>query len=809
MNKRPTLIAAASMLGGTILILYDQWICLLVPALLLPFIFYRRNAKPALILLAVVILSFIGGVILSSVHQRAYYSVYRTINGSDTVTIHGRLTRKEYTSHGIMNYLSLQGHRSIIVIFTTDSDTCTIGSQIIITGTPEEPESQMNPGCFDQKAYYRSQSVVSRIKDASCTTAKKKQFSVFELLYLLKYQLLAVFTAALPGEEGSLLASLSIGTKSLLDSDVKELLTNAGLSHILAISGLHISIMGDMIYKTLMRLKLSVKPAAIISFIFVFFYSHSISDSVSAERAVIMYMFFILSKLFIEKTDTLTSLSFAAMYICMTDPLAITGAAFVMSFAAVLLIAVLAVPACNCYRTFTDLRWENAHKKIKDNRHKPSFMEDMAASILFSFCIQISMGGISARYFYTFPLLSCILNTVVLPFLPFLIIAGLTGGFIGLFCLPAAKIILFPCHMILYWYELSSAAYAKIPLSNIVTGKVSTMNTVICLLLVLTISVILRRQNRRLFTTRFTKRVWAKIRLFPVFGDKKVTMHVASLSCAIIILLSIPHHKDSFAMLAVGQGDGLILTSSDGKCFMYDGGSTTEYDIGKNILLPSLKYRGISSVEGWFLTHLDDDHISGFTELAAKNYPIRNLYLSSKIPHDDKYAMIVRLCHDHDIRINYLDGKDKLSCRLFTIETLFPDSTSDFEGPNENSLVTLITMNWKNDTCTKIIETGDIGEEQEKYILEKYSARLKRNSHDMLVLKSAHHGSNYSNCSEWLSAIEPDLTLISAGKGNRYGHPGQDTIQRLKDARLRYLCTMYAGQISLLPSSRYRCHISH
>jgi competence protein ComEC len=117
-------------------------------------------------------------------------------------------------------------------------------------------------------------------------------------------------------------------------------------------------------------------------------------------------------------------------------------------------------------------------------------------------------------------------------------------------------------------------------------------------------------------------------------------------------------------------------------------------------------------------------------------------------------------------------------------------------------------MNWKDGSRTRIIETGDIGEDQEKYILEKYSARIRKSSHDTLILKSAHHGSNYSNCSEWLSGLQPDLVLISAGAGNRYGHPGGDTLSRLNDTGLKYLCTISTGQISLLPSGRYQCHIS-
>ena len=217
---------------------------------------------------------------------------------------------------------------------------------------------------------------------------------------------------------------------------------------------------------------------------------------------------------------------------------------------------------------------------------------------------------------------------------------------------------------------------------------------------------------------------------------------------------------------------------------MIDGGSTTDISVAKNVILPSLKYRCISSVEGWFITHMDDDHVNGLIQLLEKNYPVNTVYLSKHIERDDKLERLKNLCEQNNTKITYLESSDTLSCKYFTVETIFPDKKSDFSGANENSLVTLVTMNWKDGSRTRIIETGDIGEDQEKYILEKYSARIRKSSHDTLILKSAHHGSNYSNCSEWLSGLQPDLVLISAGAGNRYGHPGGDTLSRLNDTRI-------------------------
>ncbi|MGN0241029.1 MAG: ComEC/Rec2 family competence protein, partial [Candidatus Weimeria sp.] len=197
-------------------------------------------------------------------------------------------------------------------------------------------------------------------------------------------------------------------------------------------------------------------------------------------------------------------------------------------------------------------------------------------------------------------------------------------------------------------------------------------------------------------------------------------------------------------------------------------------------------------------THLDDDHVSGLMQLLEKKYRINTVYLTKHIENDEKLERLKELCELNNTKITYLESADTLSCKYFTAEALFPDKRSDFDGANENSLVTVFTIEPDSDHPVKLIETGDISEEQEKYILEHYRRKIKKSSAgETLILKSAHHGSNNSNCSGWLSALKPDLILISAGKNNRYGHPGRDTIERINELGLRYLCTIDTGQIQI------------
>lgn len=801
--RRPVLIIAISVLSGSLFILKDSPIYAVFPFILIPFIFYRRRLRAAVIICLLTAAVFFGGMLSSQVRLTEFNRASSLINTKKQITLYGRILRKEKTSQGL-NYTVLLRGSSGLKVQTTVDQNIPLGSKVVLSGHPQAAEPQRNAGCFDAESYYRSISVVSRIKDSSVDYSGESDFRLFrfffqimEALWCLKYMMQDVFTSVLPGEEGPLLASLCIGTKSLLDTEVKELFQNAGLSHVLAISGLHISIVGSVIFKLINATKLRKQTAAAVSFIIVFFYALTISDSVSCIRALIMYLIVMISYIFGDGGDMITSLSIVCIFLAVTDPLAFTQTAFVLSFAAVFMMAIIVIPASECYRAFCTLRWENLHKEIKGNRYKPTAKDDLVSSLISSFFIQIAMAGITARFFYNFPLLSCLLNVVILPFLPYMLCLGLLGGAVGILFPALSKVILFPCHLMLYWYEFSSGTYSSLPFSQIVTGELPVIKTVVCIVCVYVMAQLLNHQTIEMFYKRFTRIPWKKEKVTPVFGNLKVTGSVAAISVFLIMLLAMPSHHDEFAMLDVGQGDGMLMTTADGKAFMIDGGSTSVSDIGKNCIIPSLKYRGVSEVEGWFISHLDEDHVNGLYELIEKNYPIRNVYLASGIEKDEKYSDLLARCASKKIPVAFLNGGDTLQCGYFTLETLFPDAQSEFSGPNENSLVTVLTLDYKTDHPVKIIETGDIGEDQEKYLLNHHADDLRKNTF-ALILKSAHHGSNYSNCSEWLTSLNPDLILISAGKNNRYGHPGTDTMQRIKDLHLKSLCTIDTGQIRFM-----------
>ncbi len=145
------------------------------------------------------------------------------------------------------------------------------------------------------------------------------------------------------------------------------------------------------------------------------------------------------------------------------------------------------------------------------------------------------------------------------------------------------------------------------------------------------------------------------------------------------------------------------------------------------------------------------------------------------------------LCEENGTDIRYVQTGDAFGTNALSFVCLSPDK-SEYEGTNENSMV--LKMSYGD---FDMLFTGDIGSDQEMDIINESADALQ----DVEVLKSAHHGSKNSNSEEWLSKVSPTLTIFSAGKNNRYGHPSKETLERMKNLGLSYLSTIESGQISL------------
>ncbi len=320
---------------------------------------------------------------------------------------------------------------------------------------------------------------------------------------------------------------------------------------------------------------------------------------------------------------------------------------------------------------------------------------------------------------------------------------------------------------------------------------------------------------------------------------------MAYLLCALFIFAvgAINRYSDRVVILDVGQGSSAIVHFSDGRNYILDGGSTSKEAVGEYVIIPALKYYGMSDITGIFVSHTDEDHINGLIELACLKSPyrlrIRALYMAEGTKQDENYLELEDLAGVKISGVSEGDVVDGCFKIIYPYEEsdIYPYEGSDIypcDGP-ENQLtdasarnemgeyrqsrdstmeemVTKIsnerdeTENSGNDYSLvvmmddifngreiKILFPGDIGSEVEKRIVEDSIIRGKDISADVLI--APHHGSRYSSSSTFLEKVSCKTVIISCGKNNLYGHPAPETLERMDEVGCRIIRTDKSGAV--------------
>ncbi|WP_416145524.1 ComEC/Rec2 family competence protein [Planococcus koreensis] len=248
--------------------------------------------------------------------------------------------------------------------------------------------------------------------------------------------------------------------------------------------------------------------------------------------------------------------------------------------------------------------------------------------------------------------------------------------------------------------------------------------------------------------------------------------------------------------LDVGQGDSAMIELPHRRAvYVIDTGGllrfgTEEFrmkerpfEIGRQVVVPYLKGKGISSVDLLVLSHADADHAEGADEL-FKALQIRNLHLT---PGSQTTPLMQELAKDaSEAKLSYpISGSGWMEGQT-RFHYLSP-ADAEYSG-NDDSLVMLLENNG-----FRVLFTGDLEMAGEKKIVEAYSGELA----GLTILKIGHHGSKTSSGQEFLEAAMPNLSIFSTGKDNRYGHPNPDVVERFQDLNLPVLNTAESGTIEV------------
>ncbi|MCD8150122.1 MAG: DNA internalization-related competence protein ComEC/Rec2 [Clostridiales bacterium] len=614
-----------------------------------------------------------------------------------------------------------------------------------------------NDGNFDLADYYRSQNISFRVFADDIVTQNETKWNLKECLFQVQKRISSVFAEELNARDAGVLATLVAGNKGLMDTEIKEMYQDAGISHILAISGLHISILGMGIFRFLRRIRCPYPLAAGVGSAVIVCFVLMSGMGVSARRALIMYLVLMGAEVMGKAYDPLNALALAALLTLIFQPLALYQSGFQFSF--------LAMAAITLSGAVFRRREEKKEQKKQDDLRRAGLVNHLLSGAF----LQLFLLPLTAWIYYEVPIYAMFLNLMVIPLCSWLLGAGLLGGLTGLFWPLLSKWILVLCHLILVLYEKSIGLVNDIPFSQVITGKPSAwlMLFYYVTLVGACVLYIYGGNNRRFF-------LWL-CRILPI-------VPVLLLVC----ILFVPGKEICrIDFLDVAQGDGIYLTDGEGTHVMIDGGSSSESSVGEYRIEPFLKYHRVQKVDAWILTHSDSDHYSGLLELLEDGYPVEYLLLAKSLPRDETWKELTEAAEQNGTEVVYVETGDGIQMSGCEMTCLYPSSEDTSDDTNALSQVWEFRCN-----DLSVLFTGDIGEEQELLLSDRGLLT------DINVLKVAHHGSKYSSCEEFLEAVSPEYAVISSGEGNRYGHPHAETLARLDAAGTAILQTQDSGQIT-------------
>ena len=674
-----------------------------------------------------------------------------------------------------------------------------------------------NEGEFSLPSYYKGEGISGVFQAKTIELVRGESSPFAKELFTLKQSLGNRIDALFPEETAGFLKSLFLGERSGITLSEKSLYQSAGISHILAISGLHLSLLGGFFYRLLRKIKLSSLLSSLITSFFLFSYFLFIGSSHSAFRALFMLFLRFAAIQLGKGKDLLSQLSFALLFLLWLNPLSLYSIGMQCSFFTLFVFFLLEERPGKAVRKKKEKALSKICKKhtLGFSKHPslllkfPAYLSKLIPCLLStlphrlqgSFLFYLAMLPLFSLTQFSFPLYAPLLNLLLLPLLPFFFLLGAVSIFLSY--LPEQDFLLlrllsfssrFLLNLLFQIFHLFMEKSLALPFSQILLGKMQALSVMFYFLF---------------------------LYLLFFFPKAKSLSLLLSLGFLLSLPLYLPNPPKELeiAALDVGQGDGFVLRKG-ALVFTIDNGSTSKNLFPEQIFFPYCKAKRIQHIDYALLTHCDRDHISGIQALLEKNPSISlsHLILPASALQDHRYDLLKRLAYNHGADVSYWQKGDELvfseqGICLSTKKTAWAEnpSTSKKRGPDTKGHQLHIRCFYPNDAsymeeanahsigCLleyghfRMLFTGDMPKESEEALLE--NCRETEASPIVDVLKLAHHGSKTSSCPSFLSETRAKFALFSYGKKNRYGHPHKSTVENCKKYRLFPLETAKLGEI--------------
>lgn len=728
------------------------------------------NKKVTILLLIFIIAGFIHIKFLKYDYEKIYISL-------ENVNIVGTIVSSKKEKQYINEYkIETEKINNIKLkkkfILLTKNKEIEYGNKIKLEGTYIKPSKSRNYRGFDYSNYLKTENIYGTIEqNGKIELIKEKNINyLFINLYKVKNKIIKNINNKFPEETRGVFLGILLGDKSSIEENVRQNFADSSLSHILAVSGTHISYVVICISVLFKKLKLNKNIRKVLTSLVLFMYLYLVDFSASATRAVIMSNIVILQMLFYRKQDTITTIAFSSIIILINNPYSILNIGFLLSYGGTIGIILFV------NRISIESK-EDFFQRFK------SYLKDIC---IVTISAQTIIMPIIIYYFNTISFTFIISNIIASLIIGPIIMIGLVIIAISFFKIPIISLIIRFYNILIVILVRTADIISKIPMSKIYLKTPTTLEIIFYYSVVFLIALLIyiKKSNRKFIKKTIQIDIY-NLKNFFINNRNKVLIFISIVSLISITSIKIPKElKINF--IDVGQGDSCLITTPQNKKVIVDSGGSESYDVGKNVLLPYLLDKRITKIDYIMISHFDTDHCKGF-EYVLENIKVKNVIISKQSETSENFKQIMKIIRKKRINLIIVQKGTKIKIDNFTtVDILSPQSENIADNMNDNSIVAKFeAYNFS------ILFTGDASEKIEKELI-KEKINLKSD-----ILKVSHHGSKTGTSEEFLKSVKPKIALIGVGENNKFGHPTEDVIKRLTENKVKIYRTDRNGEISI------------
>lgn len=650
-----------------------------------------------------------------------------------------------------------------------------IGNLIKVEAGVKNIDAPNNEGEFNQKNYYRSEGIsfISfgkkfEIVNDKVDVLKQK---IYEIKLLIKAQINKIFNE----KDAGLFSAMVTGDKSTIDREQKRLFSDNGIAHILAISGLHLSILGLALFE-LLRKRFSVYFSAGFVSIFILLYGIFIDAGATSLRAISMLYIRFLALSIGRTYDSKNTLYIICFIFLLLYPYLLFNAGFQFSYVAIF--------ALN----------EEVYIYHRGNTDKKKAIKIPSVIVLTLFLFPITI-----YHYFTYPLYSIVLNLIVIPLMSFVLGFGLIGLLASFGVLSFGKMIVFVVHIIFMIYDKLCYFIETLPFHILWLGK-PTLYEILYYYFALFLIIYALNKTKNETKENYDKSEDYQVKEGIILVNR-IIICIFLLAFSVVVIAIRVHPDFRMTFLSTGQGDAILIDSKN-TILSIDGGSSSDTSAGQYIMTPHIKSRAIDHIDYAFISHPDSDHTNAILYIFEEDdeVEIKNLVLPINAMSDSTFDKLKTAANYKNTKVLYAKEGDIFNIKNdLVLKVINPDEMMERDNGKKKKKdrydVNDMSLSFKLEYMDKsVLFTGDIGKNAIVNMLKK---DFVRENLDVDILKVPHHGSKNSYNAEFYKLTSPVYSVISYGKGNSYDHPHQVVVDALEYIGSKVLKTGESGEIDI------------